>query len=1210
MSRILLLFAFLFSFSILSEAQTSLSGKIVDNESGEVIIGATVVLKRNGVQTDGTITDEYGNFYFSSVTPGTYDVNITYTGYGAVLMTDVQVFNGKANKMAVTKLDTETTLLQDVVIKAYKNPLIEQDNTTQGTVMTQEQIAKAPVKNIQALAAASGGVSSSNGGDISIRGSRTGSTNYYIDGIRVAGAYLPPNEIEQLQVITGGLEAQYGDVTGGLIVATTKGPSSYYSVYADAETSKFLDPYERSEFNVSTSGPILKDKNNQPLIGFRLGARYVGSKDPSPNYDPLHYMSADRIKELEANPVRNIGAAGAYSAGEFNLTQNTYSSKIGINNQSKNLDFNGKLDFRISKTIDVQAGFGYQDSKSRYAPQEDGVYSSRSWEFANYENNPYNYSSRYRGNVRLRHKLSTTNTGIIQNVGYILIGGYEKTKSNTEDLRHKANLFDYGYVGRFNSKLGEPAIQLVNDTLKNVYSLVESYDGTFVPGTTNPVLANYNNTLTPEQIINQEFITYNGIQAQSNLYNQLYGLYSNVGQVFNRFRKSESDTYTGRLDINFDIVPGSSETGRHSINLGFLYEQNVQRSYSIAPRNLWTLANNLANTHLKELDYSANAIDTLDIQGIQIPVYPYKVTPQAGNQFYRAVREKLGVPLDQPIFVNNLSPDQLSLDMFAPGELTSYGILGFYGYDYLGNKIKDASFNDFFTKTSGSENGVRSMLLAPFKPIYQSFYIQDKFQARDVIFRLGLRVERYDANTKVLKDPYSLYQISTAKEYYQQIGQQLPSNIDPDAAVYLNTLGNDASGVKAFRVGDTWYNSKGIATLNPDDIFQKGVVNPRYNLLPGEVNKPDIQLASYDPNRSFKDYTPQVSFSPRIAISFPISDDANFFGHYDILVERPTNNYASGLDYLYWENQSSFNNPDLKPSKNIDYEIGFQQKLTNTSALKLSLYYKEIRDLIQNSLILYTSNIGGKLLTYRNIDFSTVKGIQIQYDLRRTSNLTLQANYTLQFADGTGSDPQTQANIAKNGQVRVLSPLDFDERHALKLTADYRFDEGKAYNGPEWFGVDVFANAGVNIIGTAVSGRPYTKAATPTERGGSGTIGTYNGQRYPWNFNLDLRIDKSFRLNSADVKRAASLNVYVRITNLLNTRNIYGLYKASGSAFDDGFLPTYLGQNLYSAIDLNQVATGLGRTSAEYINAYNWLMYNPGFFNGPRRIYIGASFNF
>ncbi|MBK7739248.1 MAG: TonB-dependent receptor [Saprospiraceae bacterium] len=1203
MSRILLLFAFLFSISVLVEAQTSLGGKIVDNESGEVIIGATVLLKRSGVQTDGTITDEYGNFYFSSVAPGKYDVHITYTGYAPVIVTNVDVFNGKANKLPVTKLDTETKLLQDVVIKAYKNPLIEQDNTTQGTVMTQEQIAKAPVKNIQALAAASGGVSSANGSAISIRGSRTSSTNYYIDGIRVAGGYLPPNEIEQLQVITGGLEAQYGDVTGGLIVASTKGPSSSYSVYVDGETSKFLDPYERTELNVSTSGPILKNKNNQSIIGFRIGARYVGSTDGGPSFDPIRYMSKDRIAQLEANPVRNIGAGGIYPEGEFNLTENTFDSKIGINEKNRNIDLNGKLDFRLSNTIDAQIGFGYSDIEGKFSP-------SRAWQFANYENNPTSYSNRYRGNIRIRHKLSTTNKGLLQNVGYVVIGGYEKLTSRNEDPRHGNKFFDYGYVGRFTSKLGEPIIRLEDDEFKQVYAIIEQYDGTFIPGTQNPVLANYNNFLTPEQIINQEFITYNGQQAQSNLYSTIYGLYSNVGQVYNTFSKSESDTYTGRLDINFDIVPGSSETGRHSINLGFLYEQNISRSYSLSPRNLWTLGNNLANTHLKELDYNATPIDTVDFFGNEVPIYPYKVTDQLGNRFYRAVREKLGVPLSDPIFINNLSPDQLSLDMFAPGELTSYGVLGFYGYDYLGNKINTASFNDFFTKTTGSENGVRAMLLAPFKPIYQSFYIQDKFQARDVIFRLGLRVERYDANTKVMKDQYSIYEISTAQEYYDQIGQQRPDNIDPDAFVYLNTAGNDASGVKAFRVGDTWYTPQGVATLNPDDIFQKGITNPRYKLLPGEVNKPDIQLATYDPNRSFKDYKPQVSFSPRIAISFPISEDANFFGHYDILVERPSNNYASGLSYLYWENQGSFNNPDLKPSKNIDYEIGFQQKLNNSSALKLSLYYKEIRDLIQSTLILYTNNISGKMLTYRNIDFSTVKGIQIQYDLRRTSNLTLQANYTLQFADGTGSDPGTQAAIAKNGQVRVLSPLDFDERHALKFTADYRFDEGKSYNGPEWFGVDVFSNAGVNIITSAVSGRPYTKAATPTQFGGSGTIGTYNGQRYPWNFNIDLRVDKTFRLGSVDAKRSPSINIYARVTNLLNTRNIYGLYKASGSPFDDGFLPTFLGQNLYSAIDLNQVATGLGRTSAEYINAYNWLMYNPGFFNGPRRIYIGASFNF
>ncbi|MBK7604120.1 MAG: TonB-dependent receptor [Saprospiraceae bacterium] len=1220
MSRIILLFAFLFSVIAVSEAQTSLSGKILDKESGEVVIGATVRLLKDNVETDGTITDAYGIFFFSNVTPGIYNVNITYTGYASSTLSGVQVNNGKANKMSNIQISGESTLLDEAVIYAYKNPLIEQDNTTQGTTITSEQIAKAPVKSIAGLAAASGGVSSANGGDISIRGSRTASTNYYIDGIRVNGGYLPPSEIEQLQIITGGLESQYGDVTGGIIVATTKGPSGKFNLYVDGETSKFLDVYERSEINVSTSGPILKDKNNKSIIGFRLGGRFLNNKDDNAPFDPVAYMNEDQIKFLEANPVRDIGVGGKYSAGEFDLSKNTSLSKFSKNEQRRDIDLNGKLDFRISSAIDVQLGVGYSDIENHFAPssnEQNYNYTSRQWAFANYLNNPIESTNRLRGNIRLRHKLSDAksgNKGLLQNVAYVFIAGYEKEKKGRNDLRHGDNFFDYGYIGKFNSKLSDPILgdfvdPTTGEQVSQKFRLEEAFLGTITNGTQNPALANYNNALTEADILSENFVTTNGQFSESTLFNEIFGLYNNVGRTYNTFRKDEKDTYTGRLDINFDIVPGGLDKGRHSVNLGFLYEQNTQRRYDFKPRNIWTLADNLSNNHLKELDYNSPK-DSIIIDGQIFQTYNYKVSELTGNKFYKSVRERLGIPLNEPLFINNLTPDQLSLDMFAPGELVNAGLVSFYGYDYLGNKVNNASFNDFFTKTTGSEAGVRSMLIAPFKPIYQSFYLQDKFQARDVIFRLGLRIERYDANTKVLKDPYSLYEISSAQEYYDQVGKSRPDNIDPNAYVYLNTAGNDASGVKAFRVGDTWYNSQGVQTLNPDDIFQQGIVNPRYKLEPNEVNKPDIQLATYDPNRSFKDYDPQVSFSPRIAISFPISEDANFFGHYDVLVERPTNNYASGLNYLLWETQTEFNNPDLKPSKNIDYEIGFQQKLSNSSALKLSIYYKEIRDQIQNALINYTNNVSGSLLSFRNIDFSTVKGLQLQYDLRRTSNLTLQANYTLQFADGTGSDPQTQRSIARNGQIRVLSPLDFDERHAIKFTLDYRFDEGKLYNGPEWFGLDFFSNTGINIITTAVSGRPYTKAATPTERGGSGTIGTYNGQRYPWNFNADLRIDKSFTLNKDSKDHPLAFNIYLRITNVLNTRNIFGLYKASGSEFDDGFLPTTLGQNLYSAIESNEIGTGFGRTSQDYVNAYNWLMYNPDFFNGPRRIYLGASFNF
>ena len=63
-------------------------------------------------------------------------------------------------------------------------------------------------------------------------------------------------------------------------------------------------------------------------------------------------------------------------------------------------------------------------------------------------------------------------------------------------------------------------------------------------------------------------------------------------------------------------------------------------------------------------------------------------------------------------------------------------------------------------------------LLHRSKPLYIAGYIQDKFRYKDVIFSLGVRVDRYDANTKVLKDPYSLYDIMSAKDYYAMLGKK------------------------------------------------------------------------------------------------------------------------------------------------------------------------------------------------------------------------------------------------------------------------------------------------------------------------------------------------------------------------------------------------------------------------------------------------------
>ena len=245
---------------------------------------------------------------------------------------------------------------------------------------------------------------------------------------------------------------------------------------------------------------------------------------------------------------------------------------------------------------------------------------------------------------------------------------------------------------------------------------------------------------------------------------------------------------------------------------------------------------------------------------------------------------------------------------------------------------------------------------------------------------------------------------------------------------------------------------------------------------------------------------------PRIAFSFPISDEAQFFAHYDVLTQRPPqSNRLEPVDYLFMADRvgALLNNPDLKSEKTVDYELGFAKTLSLRSALKISAFYKELRDMIQviNVLGAYPA----QYLTYGNIDFGTVKGMSVNFDLRRTGNVSMTANYTLQFADGTGSSASSGQSLVNTGQPNLRStiPLAFDQRHAISASVDYRYGSGKDYNGPVLFGKNILSNAGANMVLSAGSGTPYSKQSNITQEAASGindrsTLeGSLNGSRLP-----------------------------------------------------------------------------------------------------------------
>jgi outer membrane receptor for ferrienterochelin and colicin len=342
-----------------------------------------------------------------------------------------------------------------------------------------------------------------------------------------------------------------------------------------------------------------------------------------------------------------------------------------------------------------------------------------------------------------------------------------------------------------------------------------------------------------------------------------------------------------------------------------------------------------------------------------------------------------------------------------------------------------------------------------------------------------------------------------------------------------------------------------------------------------------------------------TTLSPRLGFSFPITDRAVFHAQYGVFLQQPPLQdvlLSKTLEQYMIESAPSATvipNPDLKPEKTISYEVGFRQLLTDNAALGFTGFYKEIKDLIQyrnvgtNSSPAYPNSYE----TYENVDFGTVKGIDVIFELRRTHNLSFTLNYTLSYADGTGSNPATQFRITwlQTESPKVISPLDYDRRHSGSANLDYRT---QAKEGPQIGDFYPFENFGVNLLCSFNSGITYTPttiyntttwAATTAIQPTAGI----NSASGPWNYRIDLKIDRSFKISTVN----AVLALY--IINITNTKNVYNVWGGTGEASNDGFLTSPQGQVFASQYGPSGVAV------------YQFHQNDPNDYGIPRQIRLG-----
>ena len=363
-----------------------------------------------------------------------------------------------------------------------------------------------------------------------------------------------------------------------------------------------------------------------------------------------------------------------------------------------------------------------------------------------------------------------------------------------------------------------------------------------------------------------------------------------------------------------------------------------------------------------------------------------------------------------------------------------------------------------------------------------------------------------------------------------------------------------------------------------------------------------------------------MQVSPRLGISFPVSEKTVFYTQYGKFVQMPEFNdiYYNSYQYgrqiggsFFYLSPIGFG---MDPIYTTSYELGFRKQFGEFAALDIAGFYKNIQGQIMTTRV--TPSAEATIASYNmltNGDFATNKGLELTLNLRRYNRLQGSVNYTYTMADGTGSDKTGYISAVDRVSAvpTVLSPLDFSQAHRGNLILDYRFARND--------GGVVFEQMGLNVMWRFSSGHPYTMVENAGGQSDAYTGGVdymndtrsrkaveaINASTTPWSSNLDLRWDKSFNITDK-----LSANIYMRIVNLFNTKNVLNVYQQTGSDTDDGYITDknqYEGNyNLYGGQDYLDLYNALNtKNGSSYLSELGLELWNT-----PRQIIFGLKINY
>ena len=373
LSSIFLIIIFLTAISpcVLAGTTGKIAGRILDAKSQEPLIGVNVILVGTNM---GAATDQNGNYFIINIPPGKYEVKASLIGYQSVEVKDVVVNVDQTTRLNLS-MGEQAVEIKSVIVTATK-PLVQKDLTSTQSNISGGDISMLPVEDVQSVVNLQAGVVNGH-----FRGGRLGEVKYMIDGVSVNDVFsgqstmqADVNSVQELQVITGTFNAEYGQALSGVVNQVTKIPRDHYSGSFSTYTGDYItgrhslfqymggvNPFRTYNFQGSLSGPIPATNGK---VRFFTSARYLN--DDGYLYGKRVFNPSDSSDFSSGNPQNwYVGATGD-------------SADVPMN-YSKQLTLQGKLQFKVGdgKGIVLEALYqnhNYKDYNHDYLLNPDGDY--------------------------------------------------------------------------------------------------------------------------------------------------------------------------------------------------------------------------------------------------------------------------------------------------------------------------------------------------------------------------------------------------------------------------------------------------------------------------------------------------------------------------------------------------------------------------------------------------------------------------------------------------------------------------------------------------------------------------------------------------------------------------------------------------------------------------------------------------------------------